>query len=156
MLFNSRTPSTRDDWQTPLHIVNALGAFDLDPCANISEPARCAQAGFSHSGLELAWFGRVWLNPPYGAATKYWLARLAVHGNGIALIPPRMGAKWYHETVLENADAILFLKGRVAFIDAQTGKPVAGNNADSALIAFGQNNVDSLRDCNLQGKLWVF
>ncbi|WP_323810713.1 DNA N-6-adenine-methyltransferase [Sphingobium baderi] len=139
--FSSRTTATRDDWQTPESILSALGKFDLDPCANIDNPTRCAASGFTvdQNGLARAWEGRVWLNPPYGgeAPAKTWLLKLAQHGNGIALIPPRVGAIWFHDIVLSTADAILFLRGRVAFIDPAAQLPVKGNNADSILVAYG-------------------
>lgn len=141
--FATRTESTRDDWQTPKEIVEALGHFDLDPCANINNPFRLASAGYPIGGLDLPWAGRVWCNPPYGSECRDWLRKLAQHGNGIALIPPRVGSHWFHQEVLETCDAVLFLKGRIAFLDDQL-KPVAGNNADSVLIAYGLENVKAL------------
>lgn len=156
--FHSRTASTKDDWQTPLHIVHSLGRFELDPCANDAHPLRCAATGYTkaHDGLRRPWGQkRVFLNPPYGRAARGWIERLADHGNGIALIPPRMGAAWFQRTVLETANAILFLRGRIDFIDPNTGKPQKENNADSCLIAWGHRNVQALRECGLPGALWV-
>lgn len=154
--FKTRTEATRDDWQTPLELVRALGAFDLDPCANCQAPTRLATCGFTaaDNGLEQPWHGRVWLNPPYGAEARRWIARLVAHGNGIALIPPRVGAKWFHETVLDTFDSILFLKGRIAFLDPATGFPVKGNNADSIFVAYGDENTAALAASGLPGKLW--
>lgn len=34
-------------------------------------------------------------------------------------------------------------------------QPVDGNDADSILIAFGEENVQALRTCGIKGKLWV-
>jgi len=153
--FTTRTETTRDDWQTPIEIVRALGEFDLDPCANCDDPIRLARVGFTSNGLVTPWHGRVWLNPPYGTEARAWLARLSHHGNGIALIPPRVGAQWFHQVVFDTFDAILFHRGRIAFIDPSTGKPVAGNNADSIFVAYGQNNVEALRNSGLPGKLWI-
>ncbi len=157
MNFSSRTKSTRDDWQTPLSIVQSLGPFDLDPCANSRNPTRLATVGFTveDDGLSKDWDGRVWLNPPYGSEAKLWLKRLAEHGNGIALIPPRLGAKWFHDIVLSSFSAILFLRGRVSFLDPQTNIPVKGNNADSILVAYGEQNVISLVKSNISGKMWT-
>ena len=156
MSFTTRTEATRDDWQTPIELVSDLGLFDLDPCANCDAPTRLARQGFTvkDNGLALPWNGRVWLNPPYGREARTWLAKLAEHGNGIALIPPRVGAKWFHETVLATFDAILFHKGRIAFLDPTTGLPVKGNNADSIFVAYGKANVEALASSSLQGKLW--
>lgn len=88
--FHSRTKNTKDDWQTPAYIVEALGKFDLDPCANAKNPARLACKGYTESDddLMLPWSERVWMNPPYGRECRKWIARLILHGNGIALIPP--------------------------------------------------------------------
>lgn len=154
--FAARTEATRDDWQTPLSIVQALGTFDLDPCANCAAPTRLATHSFTiaDNGLEQPWHGRVWLNPPYGADAKLWIARLASHGNGIALIPPRVGSKWFHDLVFDTFDSILFHKGRIAFIDPSTGLAVKGNNADSILVAYGDNNTEALARSGLPGKLW--
>lgn len=156
MSFTSRTESTRDDWQTPIALVNALGHFDLDPCANCEAPTRLAARGFTldDDGLSQPWTGRVWLNPPYGKLAREWVSRLAEHGNGIALIPPRLGAKWFHETVLDTFDGIFFHKGRIAFLDPATGLPVKGNNADSIFVAYGEDNIAALAGSGLPGKLW--
>jgi phage N-6-adenine-methyltransferase len=154
--FQTRTKDTRDDWQTPIEIVNALGDFDLDPCANTQDPTRCALSGLTieDNGLEGVWGGRIWCNPPYGAQTRIWMRRMARHGNGIALIPPRMGSVWFQQEVLDTADAILFMRGRVSFINAATGKKVQGNNADSCLIAWGDQNVEALIASGINGKIW--
>lgn len=154
--FITRTEATRDDWQTPLPLVQALGAFDLDPSANCQSPTRLAARGFTltDDGLQQPWKGRVWLNPPYGAEARHWISRLAAHGNGIALIPPRVGAKWFHEQVLDTFDSILFHKGRIAFLDPVTGRPVRGNNADSIFVAYGDFNTEALASSGLPGKLW--
>jgi len=154
--FATRTGSTRDDWQTPLRLVEALGRFDLDPCANTDDPTRCAGRGLTvvDDGLAQPWSGRVWLNPPYGRDTRFWMSKLAYHGNGIALIPPRMGSAWFQDIVLGNASALLFLKGRVSFINSQTGLPESGNNADSALVAYGHENVTALSESSIPGVIW--
>jgi ParB family chromosome partitioning protein len=60
---------------TPAFIVEParrlLGGFDLDPasCAQANETIR-ASTFYSHGGLSLPWFGRVWLNPPGGKLHK--------------------------------------------------------------------------------------
>ena len=160
--FATRTQVTRDDWQTPGYIVEALGQFDLDPCASINNPFRLASCGYPVGGLILPWHGRVWCNPPYGAAgasrnnvPREWIKRLAQHGNGIALIPPRVGSHWFQDEVLSTCDAVLFLRGRISFLDERLlPKEGCGNNADSVLIAWGAFNVAMLRFCGLPGKFW--
>ena len=152
--FSSRTAGTRDDWQTPIELVRALGDFFLDPCANCNDPTRLAHFGFTKAddGLSKPWMGRVFVNPPYGRAARKWMQRLGEHGDGIALIPPRMGAKWFHDIVLSQATAILFLRGRVAFL--MNGQPVDDNIADSILVAYGRTNERMLALSGLDGKIW--
>jgi phage N-6-adenine-methyltransferase len=152
--FNSRGAITRDDWETPKSILDALGLFDLDPAASRKYPTRCAKVGYCENGLSREWRGRVWLNPPYGTQALLWLKRLAEHGNGIALIIPRLGSKWFHEIVLAHCAGILFVKGRIAFIHPETRKPVAGNVADSILVAFGGANVNILIASSIDGIVW--
>lgn len=151
--FATRSDSTRDDWQTPTYIVEALGDFDLDPCANINNPFRLAACGYPVGGLHLPWAGRVWCNPPYGSECREWLRKLAAHGNGIALIPPRVGSRWFQDEVLSTCDAVLFLRGRIAFLNAEM-IPIRENNADSVLVAYGAINAERLAVCGLPGKFW--
>ena len=74
----------KNEWLTPPYILRALGRFDLDPCAPVSRPWQTAVNHFTieDNGLLQNWFGRVWLNPPYGAQTHEWLSKLVNHGNG--------------------------------------------------------------------------
>jgi hypothetical protein len=144
----------KDEWLTPPEIIRALGEFDLDPCAPISRPWDTAAKHFTilDNGLMQTWFGRVWLNPPYGNKTGFWLKRLAEHGDGIALIFARTETHAFFECVWDIADAIFFFKGRLKFFHV-SGKPAKGSGgAPSCLIAYGKNNAEVLRDCGLDGK----
>lgn len=144
-----------DDWLTPPDLLRSLGPFDLDPCCPRSMPWETAgvmlHAGID-DGLSAEWFGRVWLNPPYGPQVGEWVGRLAQHGNGVALIFARTETEAFHSTVFERADAILFLRGRLHFhrIDGIRAKFNAG--APSCLVAYGKRNVESLKRCGLDGK----
>lgn len=73
----------KDEWLTPRHILDALGAFDLDPCAPQVRPWETAARHYSifDNGLAQYWEGRVWCNPPYGLEAARWLCGLmAWHG----------------------------------------------------------------------------
>jgi hypothetical protein len=137
------------DWYTPPWIFDRIGLrFDLDPCQPpCGIPWIPADRSYSiqDDGLKQPWVGRVWLNPPYGKYTYDWLERMHNHRNGIALVFARTDCAWFHEFVV-NADGILFLRGRVKFVDglgvtARAGTPGSG----SMLIAWGESNVSSLR-----------
>ena len=143
-------------WLTPRHVLDALGAFDLDPCA-APEP-RPWQTAATHlveaqDGLTAPWRGRVWLNPPYGgpAIVTPWLKRMADHGHGTALIFARTETAAFHTYVWRRATALLFLQGRLTFCRPD-GTPAAANGgAPSVLIAYGDADARQLLVCGLPG-----
>ena len=114
--FNLNTENC-DTWLTPPALVKALGKFDLDPCTPAAMPWRTASRMLSlerdGDGLSAEWSGRVWLNPPYGRETFRWLAKLAEHKNGIALIFARTDTKGFHDEVFRKARCLFFLRGRI-------------------------------------------
>lgn len=136
----------KDEWLTPPGIVEALGPFDLDPCAPVVRPWDTASRHFTieDDGLAQPWVGRVWCNPPYGAMTGKWLDKLAAHGNGIALIFARTETAMFFSSVWRKADAVLFLEGRIHFHHV-TGEQAPENcGAPSVLVAYGEENVRRL------------
>ena len=135
-----------NEWITPRWLTAHLGPFDLDPCAPVSPPWDIAQASYSilDDGLKQPWGGRVWLNPPYGPEAGEWLARLAEHDNGVALIFARTETKIWHEHVWPHAYAINFLRGRIAFCDVTGRMAPKTAGAPSALVAYGFNNVEPI------------
>lgn len=147
----------KDEWLTPPEIIKALGEFDLDPCAPVVRPWEMAKTHYTclDDGLMRPWFGRVWCNPPYGAETGDWLSRLADHGNGVALIFARTETDMFFRYVWEKSNAILFFRGRLYFHHVDGSRAEANAGAPSCLIAYGQNNVESLRRSGLQGHLVV-
>ena len=142
-----------DEWLTPPHVLEAFGPFDLDPCAPIERPWPTAarHLTIADDGLSQPWEGRVWLNPPYGAEAGKWLARLAEHGNGIALIFARTETRTFFEQVWGKADALLFLAGRIHFHNIKGERAPMNAGAPSVLVAYGLDNVVSLDNCGLGG-----
>lgn len=139
----------------PPELVKSLGSFDLDPCSPINRPWDTARKHFSKldDGLAQKWEGRVWLNPPYGLEAAKWLERLVIHGNGIALIFARTETDMFFRYVWEKANAILFLKGRIYFHYVDGTRASANSGAPSCLIAYGEENVEALKDSGVSGKL---
>lgn len=148
-----------DEWLTPPPIVKALGPFDLDPCAPEKEvrPWDTAAHHFAKSddGLKQQWFGRVWLNPPYGRESAKWLDKLSNHGIGTSLIFARTETDMFEEYVWKRADAILFLKGRLSFYDVNGIQAKANSGAPSVLVAYGKIDVIHLAMSGIPGKLWI-
>lgn len=152
----------KDEWITPPHILAPLGTFDLDPCAAPDQPWPCARQSYcaqreyaaADDGLSMPWFGRVWLNPPYGrpAIIGPWMQKMAAHQNGIALIFARTETDLFFETVWNVARAVLFLRGRLHFhhVDGRRADHNAG--APSCLVAYGPDNAACLATCGLDGQ----
>jgi hypothetical protein len=146
-------------WLTPPEITEALGgwqSFDLDPCAAPEpRPFRTAKQMNAHAdgdGLEMPWSGRVWMNPPYTSAEiKKWLKKLALHGDGIALIFARTETDAFQRYCWPCASAMLFLSGRLHFYTAEGVRASANAGAPSVLIAYGSRNAEVLRNCGLAG-----
>jgi hypothetical protein len=144
-----------ETWLTPPDILDALGPFDLDPCA-APEPRPWATAREHYTwprqdGLILPFHGRVWLNPPYGKAMGTWMGRLAAHGRGTALIFARTETDAFFRYVWEEADAVMFLKGRLHFHRADGTRAKLNGGAPSVLVAYGADDAERLFGSGLDG-----
>lgn len=139
-------------WLTPRWILDALGPFDLDPCAHSRWPIAATHYYWpEQDGLWLPWDGRVWCNPPYGDEAKPFVERLALHGNGILLTFARTETEWFRR-IWETADAIMFLWPRVKFLTGELVESDSGM-APSILAAFGIQNVNCLREAKARGAI---
>lgn len=138
-------------WLTPPHILEALGEFDLDPCAHPDWPTASHSICLPTDGLAEPWHGRVWLNPPYGRQTWAWLDRLAAHGRGTALIFARTETAGFVEQVWEKAHGLLLLYGRLHFHLADGSRARTNAGAPSVLVAYGADDAARLAASGLQG-----
>lgn len=138
-------------WLTPPHIIEDLGPFDFDPCGYPGWPTADTVSHLPVDGLSIPWVGRVWLNPPYGAEAWVWLARLAEHGTGTALIFARTETAGFVEQVWGKADAIKFLHGRLFFHRPDGTRAAANAGAPSCLVAYGEEDVLKLQESKLPG-----
>lgn len=177
--FEQQGEGKTNTWLTPPRLVQMLGEFDLDPCAMPTDwcftcgtdwpkneecqaqhspsptkrPWVLAKQNFTiqEDGLSQPWEGRVFCNPPYGPHVKKWAARMAAHRNGIFLIFSRTETDAWAE-IWKQADAVLFPFGRMCFY-LPDGKRAKSGTAPSALLAYGQNNVETLRKSGVSGAL---
>ena len=143
----------KEEWLTPREITTALGVFDLDPCAPINPPWPIAEHTYTvhDNGLQHPWRGRVWLNPPYGRKTRLWLATMAKHNYGTALIFARTETADWHDYIWRRASAILFLRGRLHFHHVNGDRASANAGAPSALVAYGERDAVILQDSGIAG-----
>lgn len=136
MSEHEKSRGQTDVWLTPLEIVRALGAFDLDPCAYPGHPTARSLFTESEDGLSKQWMGRVWLNPPYSQVER-WVERLADHGRGVALVFARVDTKWAQK-ILPRAHSVFFPAGRIRFLRADGSAPQFTSGAPSMFLSFGE------------------
>lgn len=143
------------EWYTPKWIFDELGMeFDLDPSSPhdmaTDVPAATKYTVFD-DGLKKPWFGRVWMNPPYGPSTGMWMARMAAHGRGIALVFSRTDAAWF-QGAMRSATAVLFMAGRIEFVPGKENQHKKGRSgAGTALFAFGEECAEALERMSAKG-----
>lgn len=143
------------EWYTPQWVFDELGIdFDLDPSSPhdmaTAVPATTKYTIFD-DGLKKPWFGRVWLNPPYGPDTGMWVRRMVEHGNGVALVFSRTDANWCQEA-MKAASAILFVSGRIEFVPGKENQHKKSRcGAGTVLFAFGQECATALRKLSERG-----
>jgi phage N-6-adenine-methyltransferase len=142
-----------NDWLTPQWIIDALGPFDLDPCASEAWKSRVAPRFYTwcEDGLAQDWSDAFcFVNPPYSNHVGRWLTRLADHGNGIALVFARTETKAFNAN-LARATSILFIKGRLTFLRADGGHVPGNSGAASILVAYGERADARLRRSGVPG-----
>lgn len=146
-----------ETWFTPPAIIEALGgadSFDLDPCSHIGRPFPTARHHFTieDNGLDREWFGRIWLNPPYSTAIiSRFLARMAAHDQGAALIFARTETDAFFRHIWESASGLLFLRGRLHFHRSDGSRAPRNAGAPSVLVAFGEAERDILAVAPIDG-----
>jgi hypothetical protein len=157
---HQQSVGNNQEWLTDPQIINALGTFDLDPCAPVIRPWDMAKKHYTieDDGLKQPWQGRIWLNPPYDRRTiGSWLFTMANHFNGVSMIFARTETAAFQEWIFGYASSIFFISGRVQFFDVY-GKPATtkkgekfNGGAPSVLIAYGDNNSQAIADSGIKG-----
>jgi hypothetical protein len=151
----NKTDRSKDDWYTPRWVLDALPAFDLDPCGAPAElpwqtAAQVWRLADGRDGLRDPWpEGRVFLNPPFSQVRPF-LEKLARHGNGIAIVAGRVETAWFHNLIWGRADGIFFPEKRINYCGLD-GLPVKGVGFPSVLVAYGFDNARLLAQIPLPG-----
>ncbi len=134
--------SATDDWSTPPEVFTRLDEefdFTLDPCCT-HENATCAHHFTREdNGLAKPWFGRVFMNPPYGRVIGDWMEK-ALYENRhrnvtvVCLVPARTDTAWWHDYAMK-AHEIRLIRGRLKFGGCKNAAPFP-----SAVIVFKARN----------------
>lgn len=106
-----RSANASDEWYTPREIIEALGEFDLDPCAPMHPLWPTAKSCTTSRTMVLYKIGggRIWLNPPYSKPLMWqFVEKLAEHGNGIALLFNRCDSNKFQDIIFTKATGMMF------------------------------------------------
>jgi hypothetical protein len=135
-----------DCLRTPKYITDALGKFDLDPCAG--EFTKIATVnlwdGRGQNGLIEKWEGFVWCNPPF-SQKEIWAEKMIQHGNGILILPERGSAPWFGP-LAEKAGCYFVMGKKINFEGGSSS-----NNLGSILFPFGELAVKRIKESGLPG-----
>lgn len=149
-----------NEWYTPADIIEAarrmMGGIDLDPASSdIANRVVKADKYYTAetNGIDKAWWGNVWLNPPYSAELIECFTQKAVKETPnirqmIILVNNATETKWFRALV-GISSAICFPSSRVKFYlpDGKTGSPLQGQ----ALLYVGANPSEFLAEFSAFG-----
>ena len=138
--------SESNEWYTPPSVYQPiqafLGGFDLDPAA---DPG-CRLPASVHftkndDALSRRWFGRVFLNPPFGKLTQRYVPKaVAEYESGrvpemILLVGARTDTRWFAQLF---AYPMVFKTGRIKFIPGDGDPDRNSPTVPNVLVYFGQ------------------
>jgi hypothetical protein len=146
---NINGDSGSDDYFTPLEIVEAarrvMGSIDLDPASSVIANERVkADRIFTlvDDGLSQQWWGRVWLNHPFGKTTnRPWIAKLCAEYTAgrmeaaICISYASTSEQWFHP-LLERPQCFFWKRTNYFLPDGTLKK---GVTKGSCVTYFGQH-----------------
>ena len=146
---STTTESVRDLWQTPKFIFdyyNNRFNFGCDLAASDSNHLCDTYFTESDSAFDShrdSFGGAVYTNPPY-SDTASWVELCIDISNQslvpvVMLIPADTSVKWF-KLAFDNCSECHFISGRLSFINAETQKPVSGNNKGSVVFIFNSRS----------------
>ena len=129
-----------DEYETPIdlyRVLDGIFGFTLDPAASRLSFMHPNYYTIEDDGLSKDWAGEVcFINPPYsklGAWSQKASLEFSVNGVEIAmLIPARTETRYWHDNIWNAAHYIVFLKGRLKFINKTLPSYATGGKPSSA------------------------
>lgn len=134
--------SATDLWSTPQDFYDKLNDefhFTLDPCATDENHKTDKYFTIKDDGLAQDWSNDVvFMNPPYGRVIGDWIKKAKESNTTVVcLVPARTDTRWWHDNVINDADEIRFIKGRLKFGGQKNSAPFP-----SAVIIYrGKNDL---------------
>lgn len=144
--------SEDNEWYTPPQFIaaarKAMGSIDLDPAScKAANGVVCAKRFFDikADGLKKAWWGNVWLNPPYSKTLIPQFADkvIAETGGGrvpqlVMLVNNATETDWF-QRLLQCAAAVCFPKSRIKFLNEDM-EPEQSPLQGQAFLYFGDKS----------------
>lgn len=139
--------SDRDCWRTPgfiFNYYNHLYGFTTDVAASADNKLCRDYISIETNALESEWGDINFCNPPYSNIMPWVKKAIVQMIKGkftLMLIPDDMSASWFKAAWL-NCTEMHMINKRVAFINAETGNPVSGNNKGSVVFIFDPRSMN--------------
>jgi len=140
-----------NEWYTPPVFIDAaryvMESIDVDPASSdiANETVKATKYyTVEDDGLNQDWTGNVWMNPPYAQPlitqfteklTEKWDTG-EIH-QACVLVNNATETHWY-QPMLDRADAVCFIRGRVKFLDKE-GNPGGAPLQGQTVLYFGGN-----------------
>lgn len=133
------------EWETPQDLFDKLNKyynFDIDVCASDTNCKVSLYFTKQVDGLQQKWFGKCWMNPPYGREIYGWVKKAYEESLSgvvtVALLPSRTDVRWFHEFCYKKPNVnITFLKGRLKFGGCTDCAPFP-----NMIVVFAQKDTD--------------
>lgn len=152
----SNTPADiKDLWQTPKFVFDYYDRrfnFNIDMAASsknhlckyyLTEQMNSLDPSTVSAAIKTVWMMKkspaIFLNPPYSNLNPWVDSAIKCSNNHkvpvVMLIPADTSVKWFKKA-FDNCTECHFISGRLSFINAETQKPVNGNNKGSVVFIF--------------------
>lgn len=144
--------SGEQEWFTPPTFIKAardcMGGIDLDPasCAAANRTVKAREYYDARkNGLAQEWHGKVWLNPPYSRPLVEQFCQKLIDSiasgavKRACILTNNFTDTSAGQLLLSQASAVLFVAGRISFLDAkgnENGAPLQGQMICGLNVAF--------------------
>ena len=159
-------PKESDEYETPLWLFNKLDnyfGFTLDPAASHLSHMTEHYFTIDDDGLSKPWDNEsVFINPPYskiGTWVDAAAERFLNSGTEVVmLVPARTETKYFHGSIWPVAHYVLFLEGRLKFINKvkENGLKPSSAPFPSVVVMYTYTKLiaDDFRDIGVLINLW--